>query len=147
MAIKNFILCSSLHCPDHLEVVSVLVENFSRTVVCVVYGPPNCCSGYSNDIVSYLRSISNYDSIIIMGDFNVPDINWSSLCGNSPYSTSLCNFVFDYNLSQVIQIPTHTRGNNMDIVLTNTPQAVFNVNVAPFSPLRSDHFAVTFRLS
>ena len=35
----------------------------------------------------------------------------------------------------------------MDIVLTNTLQAVLNVNVAPFSPLRSDHFDVTFRLS
>ena len=77
----------------------------------------------------------------------MPDINWSSLCDNSPYSTSLCDFVFDYNLSQVIQIPTHTGGNILDIVLTNTPEAVFNVNVAPFSPLRSDHFAVTFRLS
>ena len=67
-----------------------------------------------------------------MGDFNAPDINWSSLCGNSPYSTSLCDFVIDYNLFQVIQIPTHTKGNILDIVLTNTPEAVFNVNVAPF---------------
>ena len=66
---------------------------------------------------------------------------------NSPYSTSLSHFVFDYNLSQVIQIPTHTGGNILDIVLINTPEAVFNVNVAPFSPLRSDHFAVTFHLS
>ena len=82
-----------------------------------------------------------------MGDFNAPDINWSSLCCNSHYSTSSCDFVFAYNLSQVIQIPTHTGGNILDIVLTNTPEAVFNVNVAPFSPLRSDHFAVTFRLS
>ena len=40
--------------------------------------------------------------------------------------------MFDYNLSQVIQIPTHTGGNILDIVLTNTPEAVFNVNVAPF---------------
>ena len=36
--------------------------------------------------------------------------------------TSLCNFVFDYNLSQVIEIPTHTGGNILDIVLTNTPE-------------------------
>ena len=79
-----------------------------------------------------------------MGDFNAPDINWSSMCCNSHYSTSLCDFVFDYNLSQVIQIPTYTGGNILDIVLT---KAVFNVIVASFSPLRSDHFAVTFRLS
>ena len=32
-------------------------------------------------------------------------------------------------------------------MLTNTPEAVFNVNVASLSPLRSDHFAVTFHLS
>ena len=82
-----------------------------------------------------------------MGDFKAPDINWSSLCGNSLSSTSLCDFVFDYNLSQFIQIPTHTGGNILDIVLTNTPEAVFNVTVAPFSPLRSDHLALTFSLS
>ena len=34
----------------------------------------------------------------------------------------LCNFVFDYSLSQVIEIPTHTGGNILDIVLTNTPE-------------------------
>ena len=55
-----------------------------------------------------------------MGDFNAPGSNWSSLCCNSHYSTSLCDFVFDYNLSQVIQISTHTGGNILDIVLTNT---------------------------
>ena len=32
-------------------------------------------------------------------------------------------------------------------MLTKTPEAVFNDNVASFSPLHSDHFAVTFRLS
>ena len=32
-------------------------------------------------------------------------------------------------------------------MLTKTPEAVSNVNVAPFSLLRSDHFAVTFHLS
>ena len=35
---------------DSLEVISVLIENFSKTVVCVVYCPPNCCSNYSNDL-------------------------------------------------------------------------------------------------
>ena len=77
-----------------------------------------CYSSYSNDLVSYLQSISNYyDSIIIMGGFNVPDINWSSLCGNSPFSTSLCNFVFDCNLSRVIQIPTHAGGDMCSVTL------------------------------
>ena len=84
LAIKNFIPWSSLHCPDHLEVVSVLIENFTKTADGVVYCPPNSYSSYSNDLVSYLQSISNYDSIFIMGDFNAPGINWSSLCGNSP---------------------------------------------------------------
>ena len=81
----------------------------------------------------------------LRGIFIAPDINWSSLCCNSHYSTSLCNFVFDYYPSQVIQIPTHTGGNILD-ALTNTPEAVFNVNVA-LSPLHSDQFAVTFHLS
>ena len=62
----------------------------------------------------------------------MPDINWSSLCDNSPYSTSLCDFMFDYNLSQVIQIPTHTEGNILDIVLTNTPEAFLMFMWLPF---------------
>ena len=61
----------------------------------------------------------------------MPDINSSSVCCNSHYSTSLCDFVFEYNLSQVIQIPTHTGGNILDIVLTNTPeeQGLTKVNI------------------
>ena len=58
----------------------------------------------------------------------------------------VCVILCLITISQVIQIPTHTGRNILDIVLTNTPEAVFNVNEAPFSPLRSDHFAATFRV-
>uniref|UniRef100_A0A1X7TVJ7 Endonuclease/exonuclease/phosphatase domain-containing protein n=1 Tax=Amphimedon queenslandica TaxID=400682 RepID=A0A1X7TVJ7_AMPQE len=55
---------------------------------------------YHDDLIVYLMNISNdYESVVIMGDFNAPDIDWHTLSGESDYSIRLCDLVFDFNLS------------------------------------------------
>ena len=49
-------------------------------------------------IMSHL--VSSYGNVILLGDFNVPDIDWDTLTGVSLFSKSLCNIVFHDNLSQ-----------------------------------------------
>ena len=50
-------------------------------------------------ITNYLTNLaSSTDHVIIVGDFNLPDINWSSLNGTSTFSNSFCDFIFDCNL-------------------------------------------------
>ena len=90
-----------------------------------------------------MHFVSAFDNVIIVGDFNLPDVNWATLTGTSSFSKAFCDFTFDFNLTQFVSGPTHTKGN---IVLTNT-HFIQDVNVKPSSPLlTSDHFIVSFKI-
>ena len=47
----------------------------------------NCASTYYETLFAYISDLSNNsDKVIIIGDFNFPEIDWDSLSGNSPTS-------------------------------------------------------------
>lgn len=69
---------------------------------------------------SYLSTLAGAScKLVIVGDFNYPDISWHSLTGDSVASKLFCDVVFDGNLSQLVNVPTHAWGNILDLVLTN----------------------------
>ena len=62
----------------------------------------------------------------VLGDFNFSDINWDSLGSHSP---TLANFIFDLNLAQLVNQPTHTASNILHLILTNYPDIYIFVTV------------------
>ena len=40
---------------------------------------------HRSHILSFMHSLSEYNQLIILGDLNLPDINWSTLCGITPF--------------------------------------------------------------
>ena len=82
----------------------------------------------------------------MVGDFNVLDINWGSLTGTSS-SISFCDFVFQHNLTQFVNQPTHIKGNILDLVFTNSDELIHNLHVSsPCHSLFSDHSIISFHL-
>ena len=81
-----------------------------------------------------------------MGDFNFPDINWSALIGSSHLSNMFCDFAFDCNLIQLVNSPTHSMGNCLDLVLTNSPESVGHIDISSHPLIQSDHFIISFSL-
>ena len=82
-----------------------------------------------------------------MGDFNLPDICWSTLTGTSPFSNSFCDFVYEMNLSQLVIDSTHVKGNILDLVLTNAENFIYDLFIADSLPLiPSDHCTVSFKI-
>ena len=87
-------------------------------------------------------------SLIWMGDFNFPDIEWCvnelvpTLCASAASSVFI-DFVSRHALLQFVKCPT--RGENIpDLVLCNDAFAVSELRVeAPFSS--SDHNSVVFK--
>lgn len=67
----------------------------------------------------FLDITQNEDHTIITGDFNSPDINWSTLITSSEFSSTLYNMVFQYNLAQLTGQPTSKKGNILDTVITD----------------------------
>ena len=68
--------------------------------------------------------ISLPNTILITGDFNMPDINWSTLTGCSMISNNFCEFIFQSNLAQIVNIPTHKHGNTLDLILTDNTENI-----------------------
>jgi len=147
IALEESIPSSIIPSPGDLEVISVRIQLNCSISICTVYIPPNSNDSYIALLLSYLADvISSSEHVIIVGDFNFPDINWSTLTGTTSLSTLFCDFIFDHNLVQFIDSPTHIKGNILDIVLSNT-SLINNIRVEPSQLISSDHFLVLFTIA
>ena len=150
LAVDQSIPTKIIPSPDNIEVISVHLLMQHPVKICVVYNPPNSERDYQHKLISFLCDIIQLsDDVIILGDFNVPNIDWSSLSAESGFSTEICEFIFQYNLSQVIIMsPTHNRGNILDLVIVSNDKMISNILIHSEStiPIKSDHFPVTFKL-
>ena len=53
-------------------------------------------------------------SYIVVEDFNFADINWQTLSADNSISNAFCDFMFNHNMKQLIDSPTHRLGNILD---------------------------------
>ena len=148
LAIDIQIPTTLLFSPPSLEVLTVRLKLNKVIVVSVVYVPPSIDSLSFSTLLSYMGTLfSTGDPVFILGDFNCPDIEWTTLSGTSPLSTALCDFVFDYNICQAILSPTHVMGNVLDLVLTNSIDLLDDVTIFNEHFRYSDHFLVEFSIN
>jgi len=107
--------------------------------------PPNSnVASYEALSTTYLIELSTDKSpIIIAGDFDLPDINWSTLSATSQASNLFCDLVYDLNLTQLTA--THIHGNILDLMLTNIEESIHNVQIYPhnYQASSSDHFLIS----
>ena len=148
LAVKDSLPSKLLLSPGNLEIVTVSVNTAHQTVLCFIYLLPNSTQEHTQPIFDYIKGLFLItSSIIILGDLNFPDINWETLLGGSQASNNFCDLVFDYNLSQLIEEPTHIGGNILDLIITNSDELVHNVVVNPHNTIIfSDHFIITFHI-
>ena len=89
------------------------------------------------------RFKSNPESscIILIGDFNLPAIDWSldqptPATNGSQLEESFCDLVADSFLQQFISGSTHIDGNKLDLLLCNCPEIIKNVSSLPPEQLK-----------
>ena len=146
IAVKSSFHSSLIPSPSDVEVISVKLGSDQDFILCSVYVPPYSTDIYVSSLLSYLINlVSSFERCVIVGDFNFPDINWSSLTGSSSLSNSFCEFVFDCNLTQHVMHPTHVRGNILDLVFTSSHVDVEQLSIHTSSKISfSDHFIISF---
>ena len=87
--------------------------------------------------------------VLICGDFNYPNINWSSLSCSTSYSQMFLDAIHDSYLSQHVTEPTHYRPNTtanvLDLVFTNEEAMINTINYLPGIG-SSDHVCLQFNL-
>ena len=126
-----------LHTHSESITCSISSPRFQTFNIAIFYRPP------SSSLTSFLEEFQTFASqispnTIVLGDFNVP-INLN----NS--HTAFTDLLSSCNLIQHIKIPTHERGNTLDLLIT--PKMCKLILSHSIGPLFSDHFAVMFIIS
>ena len=149
MAIHDSIPSLQLPSPESMELVTVLVQIPHPVILCLVYLPPQASANEVQSLINFLSNLISTQNVILLGDFNFPNIDWSSLSSPNGPSHLFTEFAFRANLSQHITTPTHIGGNILDLLFSQSPDSVINVQVhnsQPLSNFSSDHFPISFSI-
>ena len=148
IAVNNRISCTHMTSPDDLEIIGVQLNLNNPFAVWVTYVPPNSTATDYNNLFNFLNDFQNvHNNLILLGDFNFPDIDWDTLSGHSAASNQLCDLIFQAGLCQLIDVPTHKQGNILDLLLTNLEDKIEDLQVYPDPHLHSDHHNITFSVN
>jgi len=150
LAVNSRIPCKRLCVPVDVEAVTVQLSLSTPIFVCVLYIPPQSSNEHYKKYFTYIYNLSNqYKPLIIAGDFNLPDIDWCTLAGGSAVANEFCNLIFDLNLFQYIDQPTHIQGNTLDLILSDNGDIIHSIRVVPnhLTPIHSDHHIITCNIS
>ena len=126
------------------EILSLdLDANGYRFSFTTYYHPPSV--RHINDIINWFNESIACNHIIV-GDFNLPDIDWDTKKlknrSNLAIHESFLEFLSTSGLEQIINFPTHIRGNILDLILTNLDTTSPNAE-----PSCSDHHVITFEMN
>ena len=118
-------------------------------IVGCIYRSPNITRDNNKLLLDMMQGANSgsYSHVIIMGDFNYPEINWSQECSNvgaKHEATKFLEWMRDAYMYQHFKQPTHQRGdqqqNTLDLVLSNELDMVDELNYGP--PIGKSHHAV-----
>ena len=139
---------------EHLW-VSLKLSNGDKLLIGCVYLSPSGnrhCSMAELYGTLKLTSSQKASHILIGGDFNAPQVDWTDIYSDAPpghYSHDLIRCVQDNFLTQHVTRPTrHRHGQSpstLDLILTNEEGMVQNLQYLPDLG-RSDHVALQFDL-
>ena len=126
--------------------LSVKAELSQSTITCVVYLPPLPTLSQIESLSNHLSQFQPSFNIILLGDFNLPNINWDTLTGISTVDNAFCDMRFQFNMLQLVYCPTHIHGNTLDLMLTNNDDLLDNISVCSNNnnPISSYHYPIVF---
>lgn len=98
----------------------------SKLNVTLIYRSPNSSSVNNELLFDLIDVTANTDNNLILGDFNLPNIDWKTLnCDKK--SQRLIDISTTKSLVQIVDFPTHIQGNTLDLVFTDKPDNILNI--------------------
>lgn len=126
------------------ELLAIRLSLFGLNICVVAYYRPPTSSSLRSLYDFFERSADC--NFLLLGDFNFPDIQWgnNTLCPSRQLSRDFLHFTQESGLSQVIDFPTHVKGNTLDLLFTNLDPHPCLIDG---DTGLSDHSALTFNIS
>ena len=103
---------------SEILICELLPSNGFKITVCVCYRPPDCTE-FIHYLENLLKSLheSNCSRICIVGDFNLPDIDWESFTSNNSHmGRDFCDLINWYFFTQMVHEATKI-SHNLKLVL------------------------------
>ena len=144
IAVSNTIPSKLHFSSTSLELISLELYISPKILLICLYIPPGSIDLYLQEVVDFINSLSTDCDIIITGDLNMPDTNWSSFSASSSSSLCLVDQICAKKFFQLITQPTHRCGNILDLVLSNSPSRISNVSVENICASQSDHHLISY---
>ena len=104
---------------DQFELICVDIKftTFLTIRLILVYRTPSCSSAYDAKLIDFLERLST-EKCIILGDFNLPDIDWSKASSKTTRGLEFIAFFRNFNYNQLVIEPTRM-GKFLDLVFSN----------------------------
>ena len=103
-----------------------------------------------NEVKRHLTSISKSKSIkkhVLIGDFNLSKTRWPEGDTSCSIEQGFLNLFHDFDFKQHIRQPTHDYGNILDLLLSNCPDIISDIEILNKDLVcRSDHFGIKFKV-
>lgn len=135
-------MLSPITLPEHssFECLAFKCKHPLSTTILLIYRPPKPNSAFIPEISNLLSTIcTQCANIILLGDMNI-HVNSSTCCS----ATEFLQLLDCFNLTQLVDAPTHNRGHTLDLVITNSAHLsdllVYDLGV-------SDHKAISMKMS
>ena len=140
----------SYKCSAEIVAATLTFNSGKKIVICTCYRVGTL--GYSNleQINSYLQKIKTkrgLNSLIIVGDFNFPDVDWENYHSTHAIDQYFLEMLSNLGLAQLVDKPTHIAGNTLDLLLTDNTHIVGNLKVNDhWNICKSNHHTITFNI-
>ena len=155
IVIRNQLVIQSkyiqLRCKAEFLAIELKLNDNSKIIIATCYRVDTLRNSNLSEISKSIKTLVRKRSVkefVLIGDFNLPKINWSNLPSTVSLEQDFLLVFAENSLLQRINVPTHYRGNTLDLLLTQSNRFVDNVTVHKDSILcKSDHYSITFDIN
>lgn len=150
--VKECIIFSSLAFQKHedIEVCSIQINmKYEKICISLFYCPPWISESVIDYIEQYFIFLRSHNGqILILGDFNLPKIDWETLTSSSSCmkSQKFLSLINDCGLTQIVETATHEKNNILDILLCESPSLISSFSIMPPFTNTCDHFSFHFSI-
>jgi hypothetical protein len=102
------------------------VTESEKLNIVLVYRPPSSGEDNLTELCNILHAVD--ENTILIGDFNLPGIDWHKDQSKDARGRMLLEASLEGGLQQLVDFPTHTKGNILDLILTNCADKVIEIS-------------------
>ena len=139
-----------IKCSAEILGVTLKFSNGKKVALCTCYRVGNLGTQNHNDVYQYLQKVLSrrgISNIILVGDFNMPHVQWDNYHSTVQTEQLFLDSFSNLGFEQLIDSPTHIRGNILDLLLTNNTRLINDTRVHHDTIVcKSDHFPISFTI-